>query len=236
MKPYPLMMNLHDKEVLVVGGGVVALRKVESLLQCGAKVTVVSPAAVPEIERIAMRGYAVWIGLGFSEDMFPDTYHPALVFGATDDREVNVRIHEYAVNRGIPCNIADVPDLCTFIVPAVVRQGDITVAISTGGASPSLARRIREDLERHLGPEYAIMARLVGFLRKPVIDIGRSSDENKKIFMRLTDPEVLREIKDRDRESIIALLRRLLPAQIDPEPAVDHALEIPRAQGDSEWI
>ncbi len=101
------------------------------------------------------------------------------VFGTTDNREVNLRVYRACVDRKIPCNIADVPDLCTFIVPAVITQGDLMIAVSTGAHPRPWPDGIREDLEERFGPEYAEMTRLMGELRKLVLAIGMPSEENK---------------------------------------------------------
>ena len=225
MKLYPLMMNVRHMPVVVIGGGRVALRKVTSLLDCGASVTVISPEVEPELEGFAAEKMIRWIAAGFQESMLDAAPVPILVFGTTDRREVNVRIHRAAVDRNIPCNIADVPDLCTFIVPAVVTRGDLTVAISTGGASPAFARRIREELERSFGPEYALMTRVLGALRGRVIDAGTSSDDNREIFFRLIDSPLLSALRSKDRDRAVEILRSVLPAGIEPGPVVDEALK-----------
>ncbi|MEJ2716969.1 MAG: bifunctional precorrin-2 dehydrogenase/sirohydrochlorin ferrochelatase, partial [Deltaproteobacteria bacterium] len=147
MRPYPLLLNIKGKPVVVVGGGKVALRKVVSLLESGAAVTVVSPRVEPELKDLLEKRRITWIAEPFDEALLERDPTPVLIFGTTDRNEVNVRIHRAATVKRIPCNIADVPDLCTFTVPAVVSRGDFTIAISTGGASPALARRIREEVE-----------------------------------------------------------------------------------------
>ncbi len=221
MRPYPVMMNLEDKRVIVVGGGRVATRKVMGLLESGASVTVVSPKLEPELEGLAGEQRIEWIAEPFDEsvlDRYPQT---TLVFGTTDRRDVNIRIYQSASDRKIPCNIADVPDLCTFIVPAVITQGDLMIAVSTGGASPALARRIRENLERQYGPEYGEMTHLLGELRKMVLRGGSSSDENKKLFLEIVDSGILNALKEGDREQVLSILRDILPEDLDAEAAIE---------------
>ncbi len=225
MKLYPLMMNIRDMPVVVIGGGRVALRKVRSLLNCGASVTVISPEVEPELESFAAEKMIRWIAASFQESMLDEAPVPMLVFGTTDRREVNVRIHRAAVDRNIPCNIADVPDLCTFIVPAVMSRGDLTVSISTGGASPAFARRIREELERSFGPEYSLMTRVLGDLRRRVLDAGTSSEDNREIFFRLIDSPLLLALRARDRGRAVEILKAVLPRGIEPETVVDEALK-----------
>jgi precorrin-2 dehydrogenase / sirohydrochlorin ferrochelatase len=221
LRPYPVMMNLPGRSVIVVGGGRVAYRKIVSLIESGATVVCISPKINPDIKELASTNQVTWINSRFDED-FVDAYpETALIFGTTNDREVNVRIYEAAAERRIPCNIADVPDLCTFIVPAVITQGDLMIAVSTGGSSPALAKRIREQLQQQYGPEYAEMTALMGELRKLVLRAGASSDENKKIFHEIVDSEILPALKKQDRERVISILKAILPQDIDLESAIE---------------
>jgi precorrin-2 dehydrogenase / sirohydrochlorin ferrochelatase len=218
---YPIMINLGDQRVVVVGGGSVALRKVSSLLESGALVAVISPDLTADLRNLADAGQVEWVPERFEEDLldrFPDA---VLVFGATNHREVNVKIHRAAVQRKIPCNVADVPDLCTFMVPAVITQGELLIAVSTGGSSPALARRIREDLEQQFGPEYAEMTRVMGELRKQVLQTGSTSDENKKLFLAIVNSEILTALRDNNRERALAILKTILPEHVNPDVAIE---------------
>lgn len=202
--------------MVVVGGGRVAFRKVKGLLDSGAAVAVISPNLEAGLEDLAARGSITWIAENFDESLLDDFADIALVFGTTNIRKVNVATYNAAVIRKIPCNIADVPDLCTFIVPAVITQGDLMIAVSTGGSSPALARRIREDLAGRFGPEYAEMTRVMGELRRLVLGTGSSSDENKKVFLKIVDSEVLPALRDNDWERALEILRTILPQNIAP--------------------
>jgi len=221
VKPYPVMMNLDERQAIVVGGGRVAARKIASLLESGARVTVISPELETQLEELADSGAIHWLPETFEEAHLDRYSHAALVFGTTDSREVNIRIHDAAVARKIPCNIADVPDLCTFIVPAVITQGDLIIAVSTGGSSPALARRIREDLEGRYGPEYAAMTRLMGELRKLVLAAGSPSDENKKLFLEIVDSEILTALRENDRDRALEILKAILPGNLDLDPVME---------------
>lgn len=221
MKPYPVMMSLAGKRAIVVGGGRVGMRKIMGLLESGAQVTVISLELEQDLQQLARQGQIEWVAEAFQErllDRYPDA---VLVFGTTNRREVNVTIHKACEERGILCNIADVPDLCTFIVPAVITQGDLMIAVSTGGASPALAKRIREDLEQRFGPEYGKMTRVLGELRKLVLRTGSSPDENKKIFREIVNSEVLAALRDNDSERVLDILKAILPQDVDPEPAIE---------------
>lgn len=220
MKPYPLMMNLEGKLVVVIGGGRVANRKVLSLLESGARVKVISPELTSELSILAREKKIDWTADIFRESMLNEGDEITLIFGTTDNREVNRTIYDAAIKRKIPCNIADMPDMCTFIVPAVITQGDLMIAVSTGGSSPALARRIREDLATRFGPEYAQMTRIMAELRKLILQTGSSSDENKKLFLDIVDSEILAALKANDTERALEILRAILPREIDPGPAM----------------
>jgi precorrin-2 dehydrogenase / sirohydrochlorin ferrochelatase len=221
VRPYPVMMNLDGKQVVVVGGGKVASRKIFGLIESGARITVISPELEDELRHLVEIGRISWLEKEFDDtvlDLFPDA---VLLFGTTDRRDVNVSIQSAAVKRKMLCNIADVPDLCTFIVPAVITQGDLMISVSTGGSSPALARRIREDLEKCFGPEYAAMTRLLGELRKQILKTGGDSGENRKLFLEIVDSEVLEALRENDREKALAILRGILPQDLDPAPAME---------------
>jgi precorrin-2 dehydrogenase/sirohydrochlorin ferrochelatase len=235
MKPYPIMMILQSKPVIVIGGGRVAARKVPHLLECGAQVTIVSPELVHDLKELTRQGLVQWIQKEFDAGLFDRFPSPVLVFGTTDRREVNVAIYEAATERGIPCNIADVPDLCSFIVPGTVRQGDMTIAVSTGGASPALTRRIREDLQERFGPEYCLMTRLMAGLRREILSLGATSQENKPLFMSIVDSDLLDALRARDRDRAARTLARVLPAEIDPMEALERAIDDTWGEGTDQW-
>lgn len=215
MKPYPVMMNLEGKQAVVVGGGRVALRKITGLLDSGATVAVISPELVEELKALHEADSITWVPEFFSPGLL-DRFEPiTLIFGATDIREVNVSLSNEAIRRRVPCNIADVPDLCTFIVPAVITQGDLIISVSTGGASPALARRIREDLEQKFGPEYAAMTRLMGELRKQIVVHGSDSESNKKVFLEIVDSQILPALRNNDLDKAVMILSEILPNDVD---------------------
>ena len=141
---YPVFLDLLDRPCMVVGGGHVACRKVHSLVNAGARVTVVAPEADTEIRNLAAEGRITWNDRPYKPGDLSGAF---LVFGATDDMDVNEAVAAEARQAGIPVNIVDVPGLCDVIIPAVVNRGDFQIAISTGGAAPALARTIRKQLE-----------------------------------------------------------------------------------------
>lgn len=159
---YPLFLDLKGKRVVVIGGGEVALRKIESMLDHGAVVTVIAPELVPGIRELARRR-ALTIQLRKFESGDCDAV--ALVIAATDDKNVQLRVRQDAAKAGVLVNVVDVPDLCDFIVPALFSRGDISIAVSTNGKSPSLAARLRDRIGSHIGPGYARLAERLGKLR-----------------------------------------------------------------------
>ena len=148
----PIFLDVTGRECVVVGGGEIAARKVESILAAGAHVTVVSPRLSPPMDAIVASGLATHIARDYQPG---DIRGCVLVYAATDDPKLHRELAVEARALGIPINVVDVPELCTFIAPAVVKRGELQIAISTGGASPGLAARLRRALEDQFGTEYA---------------------------------------------------------------------------------
>jgi siroheme synthase-like protein len=155
---YMACLDLRGRDCLVVGGGRVATEKVGGLLDCDADVTVVAPEIDGELEALDVRV----VRRPFTRS---DVVGRFLVIAATDERAVSAAVSEAAAEQSTLCNVADDPELCNFILPAVVRRDPIVVGVSTGGASPALAKRIRDDIAERLGPEHAELARRLASLR-----------------------------------------------------------------------
>ena len=137
-----------------------------------------------------------------------------LVFACTSDRAVNDAIGRICMERGILCNMTDAPEHGNFVLPASITRGDLTISISTSGASPALARVIRRDLERRYGPEYEAMTRLLADIRTALLALGRSSGENREIFRRLAASSLPDLIRNDDRHGCLELLRSVLPTDL----------------------
>ena len=152
-----------------VGGGEVAERKLQNLLECGAEVTVVSPEITPGIRALSESGELHWESREYAEGDLKDVF---LAIAATDVRSVNKAVAAEAAGEKVILNVADKPHLCTFIAPAIVRRGEVTVAFSTGGASPALARKLRESLEGSDLLEYAELAETLSQARKKMKRLG----------------------------------------------------------------
>ena len=162
---YPVFLKLSGRRCVVIGGGEVALRKVQSLLQCGARVEVVSPEVCAGLEELASRHKISIVRRGYKHG---DIGGACLAIAAAGDAGINARVEQEAELRGVLVNIVDNRELSTFIVPSYLRRGDVTVAVSTAGRSPALARRIRSRLEKDIGIEYAELAEIVDEVRSEV--------------------------------------------------------------------
>src|SRR5947199_4673662 len=152
---YIVCLRLSGRRCLVVGGGEVGLEKVEGLLACGADVTLVAPDAGPELEQLAREGSIQWEQRPFEPADLEGSF---LAIASTDDTEVNIRVYEEAEARAMLVNVVDVPPLCNFILPAIVRAGPLAIAISTAGASPALAKRMKREIAETYGEPYARLA------------------------------------------------------------------------------
>ncbi len=170
---YPVALDLRDRPCLVVGGGPVAEAKVEGLLAAGASITVVSPALSERLESWARLGR---IAHARREYTASDLDGQQLVFSATDRRDVTETVARDARLRGVWVNAADDPKYCDFLLPSVLRRGRLQVAVSTGGASPALAARVRRDLESYFTPEYEDFVELAAEVRRELRASGRRAD------------------------------------------------------------
>ncbi len=151
-KYYPIFVDVQDQPVLVVGGGMVALRKVQTLLEYGAVVQIVSPRLVPELEVLVDNRSCCWSRKEYARE---DLSKAILVFSCTEKEAVNAEVAGQAKELGRPVNVVDDPEKCSFIVPSIWQQGELCIAVSTGGSSPVVARQIRQELAAQYGQEMA---------------------------------------------------------------------------------
>ncbi len=214
MKTYPIFTIIEDKPCLVVGGGAVGERKVLDLREAGARVTVVSLSLTPTLAELAAAGQIRYLNEDFSPDQLQGM---VLVMAATDDQEVNARVSAAAQEMGLWVNVADDPEFCTFIVPAQVRRGDLTLAISTGGASPALARKLRQELQQLFGPEYGPYLALLKGVRTRLLSERRGHPDNAALFHRLVDSPLREAMAVGDRARAVAVLHEILGDALSPQ-------------------
>jgi len=212
MSYYPIFLQLEGMTALVVGGGGVAQRKVETLLAFGAKICIVSKELAPGLNRLADNGTIRFLGEEMQDAFFDDV---SLVIAATDDAELNHQVSERARRRGLLVNAVDQPADCTFIVPSIVRKGDLMIAISTSGKSPALSKKIRKRLDAQFGDEYADFLSLMGDLRKALLAVKLPQPENSRIFHEIVESGILEALARRDLVFVEAALRQILPAEVD---------------------
>lgn len=191
MKYYPILLNIQDKKCVVVGGGNVAWRKVCSLKESGARVTVVSPLFCPELEKET--------GIERVKQKYDEVFlkEALVVVASTDDEEVNKKVYFDAVKKGILVNVVDRPEFCSFIVPSSLVRGDLCISISTGGSSPALARNIREYLEKQFGDEYGLFTKLLSEMRRKVLSEIKEESVRRDILQRIAEFDILEIIKEK---------------------------------------
>jgi len=207
MKYYPVNLDMRNRKCLVVGGGSVGTRKVMTLLECGAKVTVVSTDVAEKLQELSDSDI---IKLEKRPFHISDLDEMFLVIGATDNQEINRKIHSEAERLGILCNIADRPEDCNFILPAIVNRGDLIIAISTSGKSPAFAKKMRKDLEKKFGTEYAEFLKLMGEIRNKLLSEDHEPEAHKHLFEQLIKRDLVKMIKERQTENIDSLLFEIL--------------------------
>lgn len=196
---YPAFLNLEGKRCVVVGGGLVAERKVRDLRGAGASVTIVSPSLTPRLRRLVAAGGASYIQRRYRKG---DVRGVFLVIAATSDHELNRAV---AADAGCLANVVDAPGLGNFIVPAVVRRDPLTVAVSTGGASPALAAEMRKEIEALYGSDVARYVRYLGRARKRLLAVVTKRSGRETLLKALGSREMLETAR---REGFAAARRR----------------------------
>jgi precorrin-2 dehydrogenase/sirohydrochlorin ferrochelatase len=220
MEYYPVFLSVTARRCVVVGGGEVAARKAESLLDAGAEVTVVSPEATAAIASLAAAGRLDWVRRPYRSG---DLQGAILAYAATDDDHLHAAIAADARAERVFLNVADRPQWCDFIVPSIARRGDLVVAVSTSGRSPAMARRVRQDIESMLTDEYEAAIALFDRLRRHLVRRGWSFERRREIFDRLLQSDVLTSLRRADRQEVDRLL-----AEHTGEPISAASLEAER--------
>ena len=210
---YPIFLDVEDRGVTIIGGGNVCARKAETMLRYGARVTVVAPEIADEIERLARYGSIAIKRKAYDAS---DLDGASIVIASTDDESINGRVARDCRRRKIPVNVVDVTHLCEFIVPAIVEKGSIQLAVSTGGKSPALARTLKEDLQKLVGPEYSELNDLLGTLRPEAKKILPTDADRKRFFDGILSRGVLQMLREgRRKEAFDTIARACQEAGIE---------------------
>ena len=217
---YIACLRLTGRRCLVVGGGEVGLEKVEGLLACDGDVTLVAPDAVPELEALAAEGSIHWERREYRSSDLERTF---IAIAATGDTDVNIRVWEEAEERAMLVNVVDVPPLCNFILPAIVRTGPLAIAISTAGASPALAKRIKAEIAEEYGEPYARLAELLNEVRGWAKGTLPTYQDRKQFFESIVggDPDPVELLRRGDELTVRELIVR---AQAEAEARLAGAM------------
>jgi siroheme synthase-like protein len=202
---YIACLRLQGRRCLVVGGGEVGLEKVEGLLACGGEVTLVAPDAVEPLRELAEEGSIRWERRPYRTE---DVDGAFLAIAATGDTDVNIRVFEDAERRATLVNVVDVPPLCNFILPAIIRTGPLAIAISTAGASPALAKRIRDQIADEYGEPYARLAVLLNEVRGWAKGTLPTYQDRKEFFESIVngDPDPVELLRQGDEQAVRDLI------------------------------
>jgi precorrin-2 dehydrogenase/sirohydrochlorin ferrochelatase len=216
---YIACLKLTGRRCLVVGGGEIGLEKVEGLLACDGRVTLIAPRAVPELQQLANEGSIVWERREYTGPA--DLEGVFIAIAATDDTDVNIRIYEDAERRAMLVNIVDVPPLCNFILPAIVRTGPLAIAISTAGASPALAKRIKSEIAASFGEPYARLAELLNEVRGWAKGTLPTYQDRKVFFEGIVNgaPDPIELLRAGDEQAVRDLIAAAQQGVAAPAPA-----------------
>jgi len=197
-KVFPLFLKLENRRCLVVGAGKIAESKIAGLIEADASVRVVAPEATPQVRAWAQDKKLDWQPRPFQLGDLPGMF---LVIAATSSTPLHEQIFAEARRLGVLCNVVDVPHLCDFYYPAVVRRGSLQIAISTTGESPALAQRLRKELEVQFGPEYERWVEAIGDVRAEISAKNLSAEERKEILHKAASEESFQAFRDRIKNS-----------------------------------
>src|SRR6476469_8282565 len=202
---YIACLKLTGRRCLVVGGGEIGLEKVEGLLASDGRVVLVAPDAVEELQELAAEGSIEWIRRDYEPSDLERTF---IAIAATDDTDTNIRVYEDAERRAMLVNIVDVPPLCNFILPAIVGQGPLAIAISTAGASPALAKRIKRQVADECGEPYARLAILLNEVRGWAKGTLPTYQDRKAFFEEIVngDPDPIALLRAGDEPAVRELI------------------------------
>jgi siroheme synthase-like protein len=202
---YIACLKLSGRRCVVVGGGDIGLEKVEGLLASDGQVTLIAPDAIEPLQELAAEGSIEWVQREYETGDLERTF---IAIAATNDTDVNIRVYEDAERRAMLVNIVDVPPLCNFILPAIVRTGPLAIAISTAGASPALAKRIKREISETYGHPYARLAEMLNDARGWAKGTLPTYQERKVFFESIVngDPDPVELLRQGDEQAVLDLI------------------------------
>ena len=212
MRYYPVFLDIKGRPCTVIGGGAVAQRKVEGLIDAGAKITVISPKVTAGIQKLVKQGKAAHLKKIYKNG---DLCGSTLAIAAASNT-VNRAVSEEAASSGIPVNVVDNPGLCSFIVPSIIDRGSLVIAISTSGASPLLAKTLRKDLEKRIGPEYGTFTELLGAVRNKLLKNRVKDDKKERIIKALIESPIPGWLKEKSYRKVAGFMKELLGVKFTP--------------------
>lgn len=211
MKTYTIcLVGLQLRKAVVIGGGSIAARKVEGLLAAEAQVSVISPALTSELQTLVESGRINYFQRSYQVGDLEGAY---LAIAATNDISTNHAVWKEAIKGGCLINVVDDPEHSTFILPAIFQRSEMSIAISTGGGSPALARRLREKLEKIIGPEYGILTELLAKLRPELMQDFSPGKARLQAALRIVDSDILYIIQSQGKEAALTYAREQLHSQ-----------------------
>jgi precorrin-2 dehydrogenase / sirohydrochlorin ferrochelatase len=219
---YPVNLRIQNRLCVVIGGGGVAFRKVHGLLAAGARVRVISPTVVDELQKLAHLGDIEWLEREYKEGDLKTVF---LVFAATNNRQTQLLIQRDCLRHSLLLNSVDDPDGSDFHIPAHFRRGRMLVTVSTGGGSPALAKRIRESFENDIGPEYETVVDFLALLREKLFEQHDDGQMHAELFHRLLDQGLIKYLSESDWFEVQMLLLRELPVSVDAVALLRQYLE-----------
>ncbi|KAF0189562.1 MAG: precorrin-2 [Desulfobulbaceae bacterium] len=212
MALYPINLNISGKLCVIIGAGTVAARKINALLCCAPRIRVVSPELSAGVQQHYDKHKLEWIPRPYQHG---DLQGATLAFALTDCPAIQEQINTEALELGIPVNIGDNPQACTFQTAATVRQGDLLISISTGGGSPALAATIRKELELQYGPEYGYLVKLLSLIRQRTVGQTTSQEKQKLLLEKILRTSVLDLLKEKEWAQLHEKLFEILPQEMN---------------------
>ncbi len=216
MRYYPLLLDLHEKNCLVVGTGKVGMRKIKTLLKAepGHVLALDTAPFDDDLRQLADNHPNLFLCKRAFEPKDLDDVH--LVFVCTDNRAVNASIARACKEKGIFCNIANDPDAGDAVLPSIIQRGDLLITLSTSGKSPALCKALRQELDCQFGKEYDLLLRLLGRVREALLPLGYDSDTNAGYFRSLVASSLLTALAEHDAATVTSILENILPQELHP--------------------